>query len=132
MATPSPHQPDKITRIHALCFLYFSFAIDSDQELSDTEASIIAEKLTEWSSGTREEVAQYINETMAWIKGYERDEQRVEQLIQLLTWLSDLSMENKRAILTDIKSIALADQKVTDGEKSLYAAVAKGLGLTKP
>ena len=113
--------PDNWTYGHALCYVYFAFAELTDGDFSDDEASVIQTKCLEWNipGDTFEEAYKFFAG-----KSYQATSENVaSQWLVICDSSSGYSLENKRAMLADLKSIANADGKITEAESRWLIAM---------
>ena len=119
-----PNFPDNWTYAHAVCYTYFAFAELTDGELANDEMSVIKTKVAEWdiSDDTCREAYEFFCG-----KSYQVTSGLVDLCWNSILSFDGYSMEHKRAMIADLKSIANADGKITDGEATAIATLEASL-----
>jgi len=124
-------KPDPCKDIHFLAFLYLTFAHESDGNLDEDERSVIRSKLHEWCpEGTDlSQVDQYMDEAIDWYNDVDSDG-RIDVMVDTASTLKDVYTEGaRRALLSDLVSIAKADGNYDEVEKKWVDILAECMGL---
>ena len=108
--------PDGWTYGHGICFVYFTFAELADGDFSSDEASVIKTKCAEWNMADDTLVEAY---KFFAGKSYGEILALANQCWGWILASDDLTIENKKAMIADLKSIANADGKVTADETDM-------------
>jgi uncharacterized tellurite resistance protein B-like protein len=100
--------------------MYLTFAHESDGDLGDDERSVIRTKLLEWCSkeATLDQASEYIDQTIEWYNTTTSDE-RIDEMVDTAAALkgADYSVDQRKAVLSDLIAIAKADGNYDEVEK---------------
>ena len=123
-------KPDPCLDIHFLAFMYLTFAHQSDGDLDSEERSVIRTKLHEWCpEGTSlSQVDEYTDEAIGWYNTVP-GEDRVGEMAKIAFLLkeADYSEEARRAVLSDLVSIAKADGNYDEVERGWVGILAESM-----
>ncbi len=127
MTSPTPNHD----RLEDVAVLYLALALGTDAELDQAELDLIIDRLTAWQVQTaRGTVLGAVHRALALFEGAKVDEELVDAAIQRLR--KSCSADERRSILDDLVSIAVADGKFLSEEGTLIHRLSSAWGVHHP
>ncbi len=126
---------DRITPFHLINFLYIGFAHLTDGKITDSEYAEIQKNSAKWFKVDFTNISlfnQILEETTQWYNGIESENEKYQTLLEIATQLGqlkDLTQDNKKELLSNIRDIAVADGRFGDSEKRMHDVIGKKLGV---
>lgn len=122
--------PSDMTLLHALSYVYLYFSKRSDGELSDEEVAVLYKKVHEWAEDKNDidTTTKAVKEAAEWYDSM-TDDERNKAIAEQTVIFSQLSVDARKAILEDLRALANADGKVTEGEVMIFNLIAKTMGI---
>jgi uncharacterized tellurite resistance protein B-like protein len=122
-------RPKNVTVGHCIAFLYLQLA-SWDGEYAEVELTTVMQKLAEWY--TEGDPAKVCVEAFDWVTSCDNEggNATYDELNLASGFINEkLDVDGKKAILDDLKAIALADGKVMENEKGFFDITAKVFGF---
>ncbi len=126
---------DRITPFHLINFLYIGFAHLTDGQITDKEYAEIQKSSAKWFKVDYSNISlfnQILEETTQWYNSIESDNEKYQTLLEIATQLGslkELTKENKKDLLSNLRDIAVADGRFGDNEKRMHDVLGKNLGI---
>lgn len=115
--------------MHDLAVVYLALTHGTDEQLSDSEKQVMAQKLEEWFDvDDRDHIQQVLTEAMRAYSS-ESSDRRVRTSIDSIG--EEMNRGLRIAVLDDLGDIASADGRVLHGEKSLLQHLSDAWGIEK-
>ena len=123
-------KPDPCLDIHFLALMYLTFSHQSDGDLDSEERSVIRTKLQEWCpEGTSSsQISEHIDQAIGWYNTIP-GEDRIIQMTKIAFLLknADYSYAQRRAVLSDLVSIAKSDGNYDEVEQKWVGILAEAM-----
>jgi len=116
--------PENITPLHAMNFLYLTFAHSTDDDLSQEEFNTIVTQLKKWDSKNPELIDSVVKETMNWYKSYDDWDNTLQDCVECINILSEFPDNMRKLILEDLIEVAKADGEIKEEEIKFFNNVA--------
>ena len=127
-----PKVPEEIKFAHIIALVYIFIAGYSDGEFSQSEVSVIKEKIGEWmgDDATRTDINKLVSEAGEWYDSL--DEEGLKNTIVNVTPMlkEQFNDDALKAIIIDLIAIAEADGTVTKTEATNVQVITELLGFT--
>jgi len=122
-------RPKELTVGHCIAFLYLQLA-SWDGEYAEVELATVIQKLSEWY--TEGDPAKVCVEAFDWVTSCDKvgGDSTYEELNFASGVIAEsFDVDKKKAVLDDLKAIAMADGKVMENEKGFFDTTAKRFGF---
>jgi len=122
------------TSYHLFCFVYLGFAHLSNENLSEKVMEEIERKVALWmdvNPGNIVEFNRILHETSDWYNSL-KSEERLETVLEIAKSIKNIegfTLENRKAFLSDIRDIAVADGRFSSTEKQMHDIIGRELGI---
>ncbi len=126
---------DRITPFHLINFLYIGFAHLTDGKITDKEYAEIQKSSAKWFKVDFNNISlfnQILEETTQWYNSIESDNEKYQTLLEIATQIrniKELSEDNRKEILSNLRDIAVADGHFEENEKRMHDVIGKNLGI---
>ncbi len=126
---------DRITPFHLINFLYIGFAHLTNGEITDAEYAEIQKSSAKWFKVDYSNIALFnkiLEETTQWYNSIESDNEKYQSLLEIATQLGNLeemTADNRKELLSNIRDIAVADGRFGENEKRMHDVIGKKLGI---
>ena len=122
------------TPYHLFCFVYLGFAEISNKDFIEKEIEEIQKKIAVLMDVNPSNILQFnriMNETINWYQSI-KENKKLESVLEIarrINGIEGFTLENKKTFLSDIRDIAVADNRFNSDEKHLHDIIAKELGI---
>jgi len=122
------------TPYHLFCFVYLGFAQLSNENLSENVMEEIERKVAHWMNVNPSNIVEFnriLHESSDWYNSL-KSEDRLETVLEIAKSIQNLegfTMENRKAFLSDIRDIAVADGRFSSAEKQMHDIIGRELGI---
>jgi len=122
------------TPYHLFCFVYLGFAQLSNENLSEKVMEEIERKVALWMNVNPNNIVEFnriLHESSDWYNSL-KSENRLETVLEIAKSIKNIegfTMENRKAFLSDIRDIAVADGRFSSAEKQMHDIIGRELGI---
>ena len=122
------------TPYHLFCFVYLGFAQLSNENLSEKVMEEIERKVALWMNVNPNNIVEFnriLHESSDWYNSL-KSENRLETVLEIAKSIKNIegfTMENRKAFLSDIRDIAVADGRFSSPEKQMHDIIGRELGI---
>tara|TARA_Y100000385_G_scaffold253511_1_gene277711 strand:+ start:330 stop:761 length:432 start_codon:yes stop_codon:yes gene_type:complete len=122
------------TPYHLFCFVYLGFAQISNKDFIEKEIEEIQKKIAVLMDVNPSNILEFnkiMDETINWYQSI-KENKKLESVLEIarrINGIEGFTLENKKAFLSDIRDIAVADGRFNSDEKHLHDRIAKELGV---
>jgi hypothetical protein len=125
---------NQLTPHHLFCFVYLGFAHLSNENITEKVIEEIERKVALWMDVNPENIVEFnriLHETSNWYNSL-KDEERMNSVLEIAKSIKEIegfTLENRKAFLSDIRDIAVADGRFSTAEKQMHDVIARELGI---
>tara|TARA_B110000438_G_scaffold298379_1_gene346513 strand:- start:302 stop:733 length:432 start_codon:yes stop_codon:yes gene_type:complete len=124
----------QLTSYHLFCFVYIGFAHLTNENISEQVIEEIERKVALWMDVNPSNIVEFnkiLHDTSDWYNNLE-PEQKLKTVLEVSKSIKDIegfTLENRKAFLSDIRDIAVADGRFSSEEKHMHDIIGKELGI---
>jgi tellurite resistance protein len=125
---------NQLTSYHLFCFVYIGFADLSNQKITKNVIEEIERKVAQWMRVNPTNIVEFnriLEETYTWYNSLSDVDQltTVLEVAKAINQIEELTLENKKTFLSDIRDIAVVDGRFNETEKHMHDIIARELGI---
>ena len=124
----------QLTTYHLFCFVYIGFAHLTNENISEQVIEEIERKVALWMDISPSNIVEFKNilhETSVWYNSLDPSDKlkTVLEVSKSIKEIEGFTLENRKAFLSDIRDIAVADGRFSSEEKHMHDIIGKELGI---
>lgn len=125
-------QPENLSALHILSFVYLTFSHVTDGELAQSEVDAIANALQGWlPEAPPGVIRRVIVESAAWVNSLPDDAARLKQAEDYAHLMKTQMNDKQRgAVLVNLIEVARADGRITTQEEQFITRLTDILGMS--
>lgn len=125
---------NNLTSYHLFCFVYIGFAHLTSENISQETIEEIERKVATWMNVSPSNIVEFnkiLHETSDWYNRLKAEDklETVLTVAKSIKAIEGFTLENRKAFLSDIRDIAVADGRFSSEEKHMHDIIGKELGI---